>query len=99
MNFSVKNCLSIYLFLHLLGNFHIGVKKSAGVIVCFRKKFSNLIKQMKVDYEIMIVFHIDKLLFATDGDIFFIGLYYHRVSPPFMARHKTDMGLNLWSSV
>lgn len=50
-------------------------RKSGGVIVCFRKKFSNLIKQVKVDYENMIVLHFDKLLFATDRDIFFIGLY------------------------
>ena len=50
-------------------------RKSGGVILCFRKKFSNLIKQVKVDYENMIVLHFDKLLFATDRDIFFIGLY------------------------
>ena len=50
-------------------------RKSGGVIVCFRKKFSKFIKQVKIDYENMIVLQTDKHLFATDTDIFFIGLY------------------------
>ena len=41
--------------------------------MCFRKKFSKFIKQVKIDYENMIVLQIDKHLFATDRDIFFIG--------------------------
>ena len=43
--------------------------------MCFRKKFSKFIKQVKIYYENMIVLQIDKHLFATDTDIFFIGLY------------------------
>ena len=71
MNFSVKK-LSEYSFVSSFARIlsHSG-RKSGCVIVCFRKKISNL----KVDYENMIVLHFDKLLFATDRDIFFIGLY------------------------
>ena len=47
-------------------------RKSGGVIVCFRKKFSKFIKQVKIDYENMIVLQIDKHLFATDN-------FLHRV--------------------
>ena len=69
MNFSV-NFFSEYSFVSSFARklSHRG-RKSGGVIVCFRKKFSNLIKQVKVDYENMIVLHFDKLLFATDRDI------------------------------
>ena len=41
----------------------------------FSEEIFELDQTRKVNYENMIVLHIDKLLFATDRDIFFIGLY------------------------
>ena len=44
--------------------------------MCFRKTFSKFIKQAKTDYEYMIVLQIGKHSFATDRNIFFLGLLY-----------------------
>ena len=70
-------------------------RKSGGVIVCFRTKFSPYVNQVEVNCDNTVVVRIDKSLFSISKDIFLVGMY---VPPCESAAHgMTENGFGIES--